>query len=158
MLLLTWPGKLGKPSGGSWDSTVPTWRASCGQGRFNLSMSQGNLMKVVSWARGIAIVGVHPLLITYNVPILSTDLSAVRPTAQNAPGWDLFNVQNSRPCFMIRTQPELLAFCWRQTKLELIVSRTTLRYCQDLNLEKGYFTDFSPEMIIGRYMKINSAN
>lgn len=99
----------------------------------------------VSQARERVMMGACLWVAIYNIPIVSTDLSAARQIVQKVSAWgeDLLIVQ-TLGLFHGEESAEIDCTCWSQTKLELIVSRTMLRHWQGLDLEKGYFTEFSP--------------
>ncbi|KHN09927.1 Formimidoyltransferase-cyclodeaminase [Glycine soja] len=95
-----------------------------------LPLSPDEGPNVVSRAKGITMIGARPWVTLYNVPILCTDVSVARRIARKVVGAD--RVQN---------------------RVEMLAAQ------EGLDIEQGYFTDISPEMIVEKYMKlINSAN
>uniref|UniRef100_A0A5B7AGK4 glutamate formimidoyltransferase n=1 Tax=Davidia involucrata TaxID=16924 RepID=A0A5B7AGK4_DAVIN len=117
---------------------------------------------VVSRTRGIAMIGARPWVATYNVPIMSTDVSATRKIAQmvSARGGGLPTVQtlglvhgeDSTEIACMLLEPNQIGADRVQNRVEMLAAQ------EGLDVEKGYFTDFSPEMIIERYMNLISAD
>ncbi|KAL5581917.1 hypothetical protein UlMin_014359 [Ulmus minor] len=115
----------------------------------------------VSKAKGITIIGARPWVTLYNVPILSADVSTVRRIARmvSARGGGLPSVQTMAlvhgenaaevACMLLdpnQTGPDKV-----QNQVEMLAAE------EGLDVEKGYFTDFSPEMIVEKYMNLISA-
>ncbi|KAK3007006.1 hypothetical protein RJ639_017367 [Escallonia herrerae] len=117
---------------------------------------------LVSRARGIAMIGARPWVATYNVPIMSTDVSATRRIAQmvSARGGGLPAVQtlglvhgeDSTEIACMLLEPNRIGAERVQSRVEMLAAQ------EGLDVEKGYFTDFSPEMIAERYMKLISSD
>ena len=115
---------------------------------------------VVSRARGIAMIGARPWVALYNIPILSTDVSATRRIARmvSARGGGLPTVQtlglvgeDSTEIACMLLEPNQIGADQVQNRVEMLAAE------EGLDVEKGYFTDCSPEMIIERYMNLTSA-
>ncbi|XP_059660985.1 uncharacterized protein LOC132307285 [Cornus florida] len=114
----------------------------------------------VSRARGISMIGARQWVATYNVPIMSTDVSVTRKIAQmvSARGGGLPTVQtlglvhgeDSTEIACMLLEPNQIGADRVQSRVEMLAAQ------EGLDVEKGYFTDFSPEMIIERYMKLIS--
>ncbi|CAK9151373.1 unnamed protein product [Ilex paraguariensis] len=115
----------------------------------------------VSRARGIAMIGARPWVATYNVPIISIDVSAARRIALlvSARGGGLPTVQtlglvhgeDSTEIACMLLEPNQIGADRVQSRVEMLAEQ------EGLDVEKGYFTDFSPEMITEKYMKLISA-
>ncbi|KAL5986877.1 hypothetical protein ACLOJK_015211 [Asimina triloba] len=113
-------------------------------------------------ARGITIIGASPWVENYNVPILSTDVAAARRIARavSARGGGLPGVQalalvhgeetTEIACMLL--EPNRVGADRVQGRVELLAAE------EGLDAEKGYFTDFSQEMIVENYMKLVSAD
>lgn len=111
----------------------------------------------VSRARGVVMVGARPWVSTYNVPILSTDVSAARRIALmvSARGGGLPTVQtlglvhgeDSTEIACMLLEPNQIGADRVQKQVELLAAG------EGLDVEKGYFTDVPPEMIVERYIK-----
>ncbi|XP_057984415.1 uncharacterized protein LOC110668256 isoform X3 [Hevea brasiliensis] len=116
----------------------------------------------VSRARGITMIGARPWVGLYNVPILSTDVSAARRIARlvSARGGGLPTVQtlglvhgeDSTEIACMLLEPNQIGADRVQSRVEMLAAE------EGLDVEKGYFTDFSPEMIVEKYMNLISAN
>ncbi|KAJ8618112.1 hypothetical protein MRB53_014298 [Persea americana] len=116
----------------------------------------------VTRARGILVIGASPWFEAYNVPILSTDVSAARRIARmvSARGGGLPTVQTlglvhgedttEIACMIL--EPNRVGADRVQKRVELLAAE------EGLDVEKGYFTDFSQEMIVEKYMKLVSAD
>ncbi|KAF5948382.1 hypothetical protein HYC85_014339 [Camellia sinensis] len=117
---------------------------------------------LVTRARGIVMIGARSWVATYNVPILSTDVSATRRIAQmvRARGGGLPTVQtlglvhgeDSTEIACMLLEPNQVGADRVQNHVEMLAAQ------EGLDVEKGYFTDFSPEMITERYMKLISTD
>ncbi|KAM3301780.1 glutamate formimidoyltransferase [Capsicum chacoense] len=119
---------------------------------------------VVSRSRGIVMIGAHQWIAMYNIPIMSTDLSVARRIAQrvSARGGGLPTVQtlglfhggDTTEIACILLEPNQIGADRVQNHVETLASQ------ENLDVQKGYFTDLSPEMIIERYRKLisNSTN
>ncbi|XP_042490631.1 formimidoyltransferase-cyclodeaminase-like isoform X2 [Macadamia integrifolia] len=114
----------------------------------------------VSRDRGIAVIGASPWYVTYNVPLMSTDLSAARKIARlvSERGGGLPTVQSlglvhgeqSTEVSCILLEPDRVGADRVQSQVEILAAQ------EGLDVEKGYFTDFSPEMIVETYRKLVS--
>ncbi|XAR55464.1 5-formyltetrahydrofolate cyclo-ligase [Bertholletia excelsa] len=117
---------------------------------------------LVTRARGIVMIGARPWVVTYNVPILSTDVSAARRIAQmvSARGGGLPTVQtlglvhgeDSTEIACMLLEPNQIGVDRVQNRVEMLAAQ------EGLEVDKGYYTDFSPEMITERYMKLISSD
>ncbi|GMH07216.1 hypothetical protein Nepgr_009056 [Nepenthes gracilis] len=114
----------------------------------------------VSRARGISMIGARPWVALYNVPIMSTDVSAARRIARrvSARGGGLPTVQTlglvhgeeSMEIACMLLEPNQVGADRVQNRVEMLAAE------EGLDVEKGYFTDFSPEMIVEKYMSLVS--
>lgn len=116
----------------------------------------------VTRERGVVVIGASPWVEGYNVPILSTDVSAARRIARmvSARGGGLPTVQTlglvhgedttEIACMLL--EPKRVSADKVQNRVELLAAE------EGLDVEKGYFTDFSQEMIGENYMKLVSAD
>ncbi|KAF7805897.1 glutamate formimidoyltransferase-like [Senna tora] len=121
---------------------------------------EGPLM--VSRAKGISMIGARSWVTLYNVPILSTDVSAARRIARkvSARGGGLPTVQtlglvhgeDSTEIACMLLEPNQIGADRVQNRVEMLAAG------EGLDVERGYFTDFSPEMILEKYMTLISAN
>lgn len=112
----------------------------------------------VSRSRGIVMVGARPWVAFYNVPILCTDYSVARRIARavSARGGGLPTVQtlglvhgeDSVEIACMLLEPNQVGADRVQNQIELLASQ------QGLEVESGYFTDLSPEMIVEKYNKL----
>lgn len=117
--------------------------------------------EMVSSAKGITMVGARPWVAMYNVPIVSTDVSAARRIAfmVSARGGGLPTVQtlglvhgeDSTEIACMLLEPNQIGADRVQNHAEKLAAE------EGLDVEKGYFTDFSPEMITERYKKLINA-
>ncbi|KAL4292993.1 hypothetical protein AHAS_Ahas18G0083600 [Arachis hypogaea] len=117
---------------------------------------------VVSTSKGILMIGARPWVGLYNVTILSTDVSAARRIARkvSARGGGLPKVQtlglvhdkDSTEIACMLLEPNQIGADRVQKHIEMLAAE------EGLDVEKGYFTDLSPEMIIEKYMNLISAN
>ncbi|KAK9997182.1 hypothetical protein SO802_021868 [Lithocarpus litseifolius] len=114
----------------------------------------------VSPARGITMIGARPWVALYNVPILSTDVSAARRIARmvSARGGGLPTVQtialvreDSTEIACMLLEPNQIGADRVQNQVEMLAAE------EGLEVEKGYFTECSPEMILENYMNLISA-
>lgn len=115
---------------------------------------------VVSRARGITMIGARPWVTLYNIPIMSTDFSAARRIARmvSARGGGLPTVQtlglvhgeDSTEIACMLLEPNQIGADRVQNRVEMLAAE------EGLDVEKGYFTDYSPEMIIEKYMNLIS--
>lgn len=115
----------------------------------------------VTRARGIAMIGARSWVATYNVPILSTDVSIAKRIALrvSARGGGLPTVQTlglvhgedttEIACMLL--EPNQIGADRVQNHVQMLAEQ------EGLDVEKGYFTDFSPEMIVERYLKLISS-
>ncbi|KAI4334011.1 hypothetical protein L6164_018754 [Bauhinia variegata] len=116
----------------------------------------------VSRAKGISMIGARPWIALYNIPILSTNVSAARRIARkvSARGGGLPTVQtlglvhgeDSTEIACMLLEPNQIGADRVQNRVEMLAAQ------EGLDIEKGYFTDFSPEMVIEKYMNLISAN
>lgn len=114
----------------------------------------------VSRARGIAMIGAQPWVAMYNVPILSTDVSAARRIARavSARGGGLPTVQtlglvhgeDSTEIACMLLEPNQVGADRVQNQIEVLAAQ------DGLDVERGYFTDLSPDMIVERYLNLVS--
>lgn len=105
-------------------------------------------------------IGARPWVTLYNVPILSTDVSAARRIARrvSARGGGLPTVQtlglvhgeDSTEIACMLLEPNQVGADRVQSRVEMLASEDRI------DIERGYFTDFSPAMIIERYVKLVS--
>jgi len=113
----------------------------------------------VSRARGISMISARPWVGLYNIPILSTNVSAARRIARkvSARGGGLPTVQTLRvvcgdfneiACMLL--EPNQIGADRVQNLVEMLAAQ------EGLDVEKGYFTDLSPEMIVEQYMNLIS--
>ncbi|XP_023927225.2 uncharacterized protein LOC112038634 [Quercus suber] len=114
----------------------------------------------VSGARGITMIGARPWVAFYNIPILSPDLSVARRIARkvSARGGGLPTVQtlgldhgDSTEIDCMLLEPNQIGADRVQNQVEMLAAE------EGVEVEKGYFTDFSQEMIIEKYMNLTSA-
>ncbi|KAF5481208.1 hypothetical protein F2P56_001877 [Juglans regia] len=116
---------------------------------------------MVSQARGITMIGARPWVALYNIPIMSTDVSAARRIARmvSARGGGLPTVQtlglvhgeDSTEIACMLLEPNQIGADRVQNQVEMLAAE------EGLDVEKGYFTDSSPEMIVDKYMNLISA-
>ena len=117
---------------------------------------------MVSQARGIVMIGALPWDSMYNIPIASTDISATRrsewmvsarggglPTVQTL---GLFHGKDSTEIACQLLEPNRFGAGQVQYQVEMLAAQ------EGLDVEKGYFTDFSPDMIIEKYLKLISGD
>lgn len=114
----------------------------------------------VSRARGISMIGARPWVVMYNVPIISTDLSAARRIARmvSARGGGLPTVQtlglvhgeDSTEIACMLLEPNQIGADRVQARVEMLAAQ------EGVDVGKGYFTDLSPEMIVERYVSLIS--
>ncbi|XP_057487300.1 uncharacterized protein LOC130789622 isoform X2 [Actinidia eriantha] len=117
---------------------------------------------MVTRSKGIVMIGARPWVVTYNVPILSTDVTVTRRIAQmvSARGGGLPTVQSlglvhgedSTEIACMLLEPNQIGADRVQNRVEMLAAQ------EGLDVEKGYFTDFSPEMIAERYIKLISVD
>ncbi|XP_021280567.1 formimidoyltransferase-cyclodeaminase-like isoform X1 [Herrania umbratica] len=116
----------------------------------------------VSRARGITMIGACPWVGLYNVPIMSTDVSVARQIARmvSARGGGLPTVQtlglvhgeDSTEIACMLLEPNRIGADRVQSRVEMLAAQ------QGLDVEQGYFTDSSPEMILDKYLNLISAD
>lgn len=116
---------------------------------------------VVSRARGIAMIGARPWVAAYNIPIMSTDLSLARRIALmvSGRGGGLPTVQTMGLVHGEDTT-EIACLLLDLSKVggDRVQNRVEMLAAQEgVGVEKGYFTDLSPEMVIEIYVKSISA-
>ncbi|BAT98926.1 hypothetical protein LR48_Vigan06g135900 [Vigna angularis] len=117
---------------------------------------------VVSRAKGITMIGARPWVALYNVPILCTDVSAARRIARKVSGrggglptvqtLGLVHGEDSTEIACMLLEPNQIGADRVQHRVETLAAQ------EGLDVEKGYFTDFSPEMILDKYIKLITAN
>ncbi|KAI3832937.1 hypothetical protein MKW98_025821 [Papaver atlanticum] len=113
-------------------------------------------------ARGIVVIGASPWVRTFNVPVMSTDVSITRRIARkvSARGGGLPTVQamglvhgeDSTEIACNLLEPNRVGADRVQHQIGLLAAE------EGLDVEKGYFTDYSPEMILEKYKKLVSTN
>ncbi|XP_020258789.1 uncharacterized protein LOC109835215 [Asparagus officinalis] len=116
----------------------------------------------VNRARGITAIGASPWIDTFNIPFLSTDIATVKRIARSvsARGGGLPSVQNlcldhGDGCVEIAC----MLLDPKRVGADLVEARVKLIAAQEgLKVEKGYFTDFSQDMIVERYIKLVSVD
>ncbi|WCJ30652.1 transferases folic acid binding [Euphorbia peplus] len=111
-------------------------------------------------ARGVTMIGARPWVSLYNVPIMSSDLSATQRIARmvSARGGGLPTVQtlgllhgeDSTEIACMLLEPNRIGADRVQTRVEMLAAE------EGIDVGKGYFTDFSPEMIIEKYTSLIS--
>ncbi|KAI3937088.1 hypothetical protein MKX01_015303 [Papaver californicum] len=103
-------------------------------------------------ARGIVVIGASPWVRTFNVPIMSTDVSITKRITQkvSARGGGLPTDLTEIACNLL--EPNRVEVDCVQHQIAL------LAVDERLDVEKGYFTDYSPEMILEKYKKLVSTN
>ncbi|KAJ4837454.1 hypothetical protein Tsubulata_051277 [Turnera subulata] len=114
----------------------------------------------VSRARGISMIGARPWISPYNIPIISTDVSVARRIARmvSARGGGLPTVQtlglvhgdDSMEIACNLLEPNRVGADRVQARVEMLAAQ------EGVDVEKGYFTDLSPEMIVERFMSVMS--
>ncbi|KAG5068396.1 hypothetical protein JHK85_000773 [Glycine max] len=127
-----------------------------------LPLSPDEGPNVVSRAKGITMIGARPWVTLYNVPILCTDVSVARRIARkvSARGGGLPTMQTIALVHEDSTEIACMLLDSKQVGADRVQNRVEMLAAQEgLDIEQGYFTDISPEMIVEKYMKlINSAN
>ncbi|MED6185632.1 hypothetical protein PIB30_058994 [Stylosanthes scabra] len=116
----------------------------------------------VSTSKGISMIGARPWVALYNIRILSEDVPTTRRIARkvSARGGGLPKVQalalvhdkDSIEIACMLLEPNHVGADRVQSYVEMLAAE------EGLDVEKGYFTDLSPEMIIEKYMNLISAN
>ncbi|KAF5745990.1 hypothetical protein HS088_TW06G00155 [Tripterygium wilfordii] len=114
----------------------------------------------LSRARGISMIGARPWVAMYNIPILSTDVSAARRIARMVSGrggglptvqtLGLVHGEDSTEITCMLLEPNQIGADRVQNRVELLAAQ------EGFDVEKGYFTDLSPEMIVEKYMNLTS--
>ncbi|CAJ1932140.1 unnamed protein product [Sphenostylis stenocarpa] len=139
---------------------LDTIRRELGYYRPNFQGSQW--AGTVSRAKGISLIGARPWVALYSVPIQCTDVSSARRIARkvSARGGGLPTVQtlalvhgedySEIACMLL--EPNQIGADRVQHTVE------TLAALEGIDVEQGYFTDSSPEMIVEEYMKLITAN
>ncbi|XP_011016826.1 PREDICTED: uncharacterized protein LOC105120364, partial [Populus euphratica] len=115
----------------------------------------------VSRTRGITLIGARSWVTLYNIPIMCTDVSTARriarmvsarggglPTVQSLA---LFHGDDSAEIACMLLEPNRIGPDRVQAQVEMLAAQ------EGLDVEKGYFTDLSPEMIVQKYMNLISA-
>lgn len=115
----------------------------------------------VNQARGITPIGACPWVENFNVPILSTDIPTMKRIARNVRGRGgglpsvqalaLVHGDDSTEIACMMLDPNRVGADQVQSRVELIAAQ------EGLEVEKGYFTDLSQDMIVDRYLKLASA-
>ncbi|XP_039130760.1 formimidoyltransferase-cyclodeaminase-like [Dioscorea cayenensis subsp. rotundata] len=113
----------------------------------------------VSRERGITIIGASPWVENYNVPVRTTNVPAARRIARaiSARGGGLPTVQalalvhgdDTTEIACILLDANRVGCDKVQNQIELIAAQ------EGLEVEKGYFTDISQDMIVDRYIQSN---
>ena len=116
----------------------------------------------LSRARGITMIGARPWIAFYNIPILWIDFSVAQRIARmvSARGGGLPTVQtlglvhgeDSTEIAYMLLEPNQIGSDRVQNQVEMLATE------EGEEVEKGYFTDFSPKMIIENYMNLTSAH
>lgn len=115
---------------------------------------------MVSKAKGISMIGARPWVALYNVPILSTDVSVTRRIARRLRGrggglptvmaMALGHGDDSTEIACMLLEPNQIGADRVQNRVEMLAAE------EGLEVERGYFTDFSPEMVIEKYTSLIS--
>lgn len=118
--------------------------------------------EVVTSARGISMIGARPWVAMYNIPVMSTDVSAARRIALmvSARGGGLPTVQtlglvhgeDSTEIACMLLEPNQVGADRVQNHVEKLAAQ------EGLDVEEGYFTDIPPQMITERYRKLINAD
>ncbi|XP_062106262.1 uncharacterized protein LOC133817698 isoform X2 [Humulus lupulus] len=115
----------------------------------------------MSKERGIAMIGARPWIGLYNVPIMTTDISMAQKLAKmvSEKGGGLPTVQTlglahgddhtEIACMLL--EPNKIGADQVQNRLEKLGAQ------EGLHVKKGYFTDFSSEKIVEKYINLISA-
>lgn len=103
-------------------------------------------------------IGARPWTAMYNVPILSTDVAATRRIARmvSARGGGLPTVQTigllhddeTTEIACVLLEPNQIGADRVQRRVEVLAAQF------GLEVENGYFTDYSPEMIVEKYLNL----
>lgn len=114
----------------------------------------------VAQSRGLTMIGACPWVSLFNVPILSSDVSAVKRIARavSARGGGLPTVQTmclahgtgSAEVACILLDPNQVGADRVQSRVEALAAR------EGLDVGEGYFTDHSAEMVVDKYMQVIS--
>ncbi|KAH9616605.1 hypothetical protein KSS87_016332 [Heliosperma pusillum] len=114
----------------------------------------------VSRSRGISMIGARPWVAFYNVPIMSTDISAARRIAKRASGrggglptvqtLGLAHGEETTEIACMLLEPNRVGADRVQNWVEMLASQ------EGLDVEKGYFTDISQEMLVEKYLHLVS--
>ncbi|KAG5233439.1 glutamate formimidoyltransferase [Salix suchowensis] len=115
----------------------------------------------VSRTRGVTLIGARSWVTLYNIPIMCTDVSTARriarmvsarggglPTVQSLA---LFHGDDSAEIACMLLEPNRIGADRVQAQVEMLAAQ------EGLDVEKGYFTDLSPEMIVQKYMNLISS-
>ncbi|KAL2347619.1 hypothetical protein Fmac_001619 [Flemingia macrophylla] len=116
---------------------------------------------IVSRAKGITMIGARHWVTLYNVPIACTDVPTARRIARkvSARGGGLPTVQTLALVHEDSIEIACMLLEPNQVGAERVQNRVEMLAAQEgLDVEKGYFTDISPEMIVEKYMKITSTS
>ncbi|CAI8592642.1 unnamed protein product [Vicia faba] len=115
---------------------------------------------VVSKSKGISTIGAQSWVTLYNVPLLSSDVSAAKRIARKVStrGGGLPMVQtlgivcgDSTEVACMLLEPNRIGADRVQSLVEMLAEQ------EGLDVETGYYTDLSPEMIVEQYMNLTSA-
>lgn len=110
--------------------------------------------------KGVVVIGVTPWVDNYNIPVNSTDIATIRRIAKQVSGrgGGLPSVQamalahgdgiTEVACNLL--DPGRVGAAEVQLKVEQLAAK------EGLTVGKGYFTDFSCETVIERYLKMDS--
>ncbi|KAJ6855845.1 hypothetical protein NC651_040459 [Populus alba x Populus x berolinensis] len=115
----------------------------------------------VSRTRGIVMIGARPWVALYNIPVVCTDVSTARQIARMVRARDgglptvqalaLVHGDDSFEIACILLEPNQVGADRVQAEVEMLAAQ------EGLEVEKGYFTDFPPEMIVEKYMNLISS-
>lgn len=115
----------------------------------------------VSRTRGIVMIGARPWVALYNIPVVCTDVSTARQIARMVRARDgglptvqalaLVHGDDSFEIACILLEPNQVGAERVQAEVEMLAAQ------EGLEVEKGYFTDFPPEMIVEKYMNLISS-
>lgn len=114
----------------------------------------------VSQAKGVVVIGVTHWVDNYNVPVFTTDISAVRKIAKRVSGrggglpsvqaMALVHGENVIEVACNLLEPSKVGGDRVQQEIERLAREA------GLSVGRGYFTDFSQEKIIESYSKLGS--
>lgn len=112
----------------------------------------------VSRSRGICMIGARPWVAFYNIPIMSTDISAARRIARRVSGrggglpsvqtLGLDHGEETTEIACMLLEPNRVGADRVQNWVEMLANQ------EGLDVEKGYFTDIPPEMLVDKYLSL----